>query len=87
MARRTKITFKDKYGNNSFLTITKPSPIHTDYCTDCGCPKDICCKRVGAKEELEWLLEKSIWVSEVILDLKQMPTLRQHIRQRIMELV
>jgi hypothetical protein len=27
-----------------------------DYCPDCGCPKDICCKRVGAKEELKNLV-------------------------------
>ena len=28
-----------------------------DYCKDCGCPLDICCKKLGAIEELEELLK------------------------------
>jgi len=24
--------------------------VHADYCLDCGCPKDICCKEQGRKQ-------------------------------------
>jgi hypothetical protein len=40
-------------------TVVKTSsPIHPDYCEVCGCPKDICCKSVGAKEVLDFILLK-----------------------------
>ena len=35
----------------------KNRPIHSDYCLECGCPKDICCERRGRVEELNKIIE------------------------------
>lgn len=41
----------------------KNRPIHSDYCLECGCPKEICCERRGRVEELKkfisWAEEES----------------------------
>lgn len=36
----------------------KNRPIHSDYCLECGCPKEICCERRGRVEELKELHNK-----------------------------
>ncbi len=36
----------------------KNKPIHSDYCLECGCPKEICCERRGRVEELKELHNK-----------------------------
>ena len=38
----------------------KNRPIHSDYCLECGCPKDICCERRGRVEELTLLLKELV---------------------------
>ena len=36
----------------------KNRPIHSDYCLECGCPKEICCERRGRVEEIRFWLNQ-----------------------------
>lgn len=58
----------------------KNRPIHSDYCLECGCPKEICCERRGRVEELKYL------VSLVHSDCTDCLATKKFLEERIKEL-
>ena len=59
----------------------KNRPIHSDYCLECGCPKEICCERRGRVEELKELHNKMCFKH-----FDRYSAVKEYVEKRLLEL-
>ena len=59
----------------------KNRPIHSDYCLECGCPKEICCERRGRVEELKELHNKMCFKH-----FDRYSAVKEYVERRLLEL-